>query len=122
MCVDEQLRDLVEKDSTAVGQFESSRAPLCRSRERPLLMSEKLAFHQAGGNGSAVDFHQGPILAPAPIMNRSGQKFLSRTGLPLNQYRRLRWRHLFDLAQQLAHGRALPDDLFKIVLGLNLFL
>jgi hypothetical protein len=55
-------------------------------------------------------------------MHRSGDEFLARTGLPLNEHSRLGGRHLLYFAQQLPHRRALADDFFEVMFGFDLLL
>ena len=53
-------------------------------------------------------------------MYRAGDEFLSGPGLPVNEHRRIRGGHRFDLVQDAAYRLTLEDDLPEIQLGADL--
>ncbi len=61
LCGQRQLRELVEKERSAVGQIEFALLIAHSSRERSLAMPEQDALDQVFGDGCAVDGDE-PIL------------------------------------------------------------
>ena len=75
-----QFTDLVEEDGAALGGFEVAGSCLDRSREGPLLVTEKFGLGQALGNGGAVDGDERLVLAVAVEMDGAGDPFLAGAG------------------------------------------
>ncbi len=57
--VERNLAHLVEKQGSAIRQFQASDFLADRAGKRSLLVAEQLAFQQAGGNGGAVELDEG---------------------------------------------------------------
>ena len=77
------LRDLVQKQSPAMGRLKDAGFPLLGcSGERSFHVAEKLAFQQVGGEGGAVDGDEGLAGPPAGVMDTLGEEFLAGAGLP----------------------------------------
>ena len=60
--IQRQFTDLVEEDGSFVGQLEATHFLRERAGEGALLMTEQFAFDQAGWDGRAIDFDEGPTL------------------------------------------------------------
>ena len=75
-------RDFVEDERAGVG-FDHPADPLSeRAWESALHMAEQLAVHDVRRNGLAVDDDQRPLGTEARRMDRAGDGFLARAGLP----------------------------------------
>ena len=72
-----QVSDLVQKQRSAIGQFEFSAACRCRAGKRTLFVAEQLAFNQFSGNRSAVDLYERAARKRALGVNVRGQKLLA---------------------------------------------
>jgi hypothetical protein len=73
-------------------------------------VSEQLALEQARGDGGAVDLDEGPVAAPAGIVDGAGSQLLSRAGLAQEEDRRVSGRHDLDLLEDVSERGAVPDD------------
>jgi hypothetical protein len=78
-----------------VGQFEATDLRGNRAGEGASFMSKKLALEQSTRNRGAIEFHKGPLLTPAAIMDLAGDQFLSRTGFAQKQHCRVAGSHSF---------------------------
>ena len=83
-------------------------------------MSKKLTFQQARGYGGTVEFDEGPILAPAALMDGPRNQFLSRASFAEQQYRRIAGRHGFYQAQNIVKSRTLSNNPFEVHLAADL--
>src|SRR5215831_10262729 len=66
------LADFVEEDGSAVAALEKTRLRLIRSGERPLFMTEKLAFEERLGERGAVDLDEG-LIGSRLLVNELGE-------------------------------------------------
>src|SRR5262245_2673141 len=85
-------------------------------------MSEELAFNQIAGNGPTVYFDKRRILPLAQVMYSSGHEFLAGSGFAANQNGRIAGSNLFYAPQNLFERGATTDNLFEIMLCLDLLL
>jgi hypothetical protein len=53
------VADLVEEERAALGEFEAPEPRRHRTGEGALLVAEQFALEQIGGNGTAIDGHEG---------------------------------------------------------------
>ena len=83
---DRHLGEFVQQQSAVLRQFEAARAALHRARERALLVSEELAFHQRLRHGGAVDRDERPAAAWAQVMDGAGNQFLARAAFAGHQH------------------------------------
>ena len=72
MKLERNIAYLVEEDRATVGKFEAANALPNGARKRALLVTEQLAFKQAGRNSSTVYLYQGVFAAGAQIVNGAG--------------------------------------------------
>ena len=78
--------------------------------KRPLLVTEKLAFHQVFRNCAAVDGDE-CLVAPCTLpMYEPCSQFLAAAGFSTNVDRRLATRHLLDHGARLANRLGLPKQ------------
>src|SRR5215469_17171824 len=117
-----QLTDFIEKQSATVRQFKAARATLQRARESSLHMSKKFALDEPGGYSPAIHFHQRPMLALAPVVNRASNQFFSAAGFTKNQDSGVGRRDRLNPVEYINQAFAVADDLFEIVFFPNLFL
>ena len=92
------LADLVEKDGPPVGEFEAPNALREGSGEGAPLMTEELAFKQAGWNGGAVQFDERAVATRTQVVDGARDQFLARAGFAVNEDRRIRWARQFPPA------------------------
>ena len=78
------------------------------------LMAEQLAFDKPARNRRTVQCDEWPVLARALVVNRSGNEFLARSGLSLNQNSGVGWSHHADCVQGSPEAHAGAD---QFVLG-----
>jgi len=69
------------------------------------LVAEKLAFHQFGRNGAAIDRNKRFARTRPPVMYQPGDDFLSGAGLATDIHRRLAAGQLADGLLEFEHGR-----------------
>ena len=70
--------DLIQKKRALMGQLEESRlAPGVRAGEGSGLVAEQLAFQKTGRHGGAIEGDEGPLAAPAMVMDALGKQFLA---------------------------------------------
>src|SRR6266852_1147597 len=77
-------------------------------------MSKKLTLEQSGRNRGAIEFYEGPVLAPAAFVDRARNQFLARTGFAEKQHRRVAGSHGFHQVQNMTEGRTLPHNSFEV--------
>ena len=102
--------DLVQKDGAPVGGLEEPGARLGRAGERPLYVTEQLAFQQLFRDGAAVDRNKGGRGTLAAVMDRTGDELLACAAFPQNEHGSRGCRRLFDLCEHVADGRRFSDD------------
>src|ERR1019366_6335330 len=88
-----QLCDLVQEESSAVGQFETSDLPAPRAGESSLLVSEELVLQKGLGNGGRIDGYERTVAARRKLVNRASEQLLSGPRFSLEQHRRIRGGH-----------------------------
>ena len=69
----------------AIGQLKAADALRDGAGEGAALMSEEFALQQSGGDGGAVQFHEGTGMPRAQIMERPRNQFLSRPSLAIDK-------------------------------------
>src|SRR5262244_2342566 len=92
------------------------------SRESTLFMAEEFALNQIGGNSAAVYFDKRPLPAWAQVMYGSGDEFLAGSGFAANQNGRIAGSDLFYAPQNFLESGTPTDNLFEIMLCLDLLL
>src|SRR5690625_3865842 len=105
------LADLVQKERAAVGQLELAGTILSGTRERPLGVTEQLAFHQVFRQRRAVDVNQWRIRSVGLRVQMTGNNFFADAGFTGNQYREIGLRHHVDFVAQRFYRIALADQL-----------
>jgi hypothetical protein len=85
-------------------------------------VAEEPALHQRRGHGRAVHFDERLAGPAAGGVQGTGHQLLAGARLAGDEHGRRRGRDLLDGAAQLDHGRALADDVAKVVQRLDLFL
>ena len=113
-----QLPYFVQKQGSALGQFETSPLAGDRPGERAFLMAEEFAFKHARIEGHAVDRDKGLVLARRGIVDGTGHQFLARAGLARYEHGGAAGRGTLDHLQDPADGPAFADDLVQTGNGL----
>ena len=109
-----EFTDLVQKNRALVGHLEEPFLVVGGASERPLLVSEKLAFHQRFGNAAAVDDHKGIVAAAAFLVHGAGHQLLAGAALAGDQNVGAGGCHLADHLVDVEHGRAVADNQAKM--------
>lgn len=65
------------KEGSAVGHLKSSEVAGVGAGGSPFLMSKKRAFAEVSGQGGAINFYQGPVLAQASAVQSRGNQFFA---------------------------------------------
>ena len=100
------IANFVEKDGAAVGCFKKTYTFVLSTREGSTGVSEKFAFEQVFGNGTAVDGHELFVHAA----DGASDKFLTYAGFALNEHRACMHDGALDRFAELLHGRTFPDQ------------
>src|SRR4030095_1327582 len=116
------IAHFIEKKRAAMGQLEAANALRYSAGKSAFLMAKELALKQSGGNRRAIDFYQGPLAAPAEIVNGARDQFLARAGFALDENRRISRCHRGDLLENLLQTRAFADDFLEVVFGADFIL
>ena len=95
------LPDLVEEEGAAVGHLEVAPPVLARPREGALARPEELRFEELGGNGRAVDGHEGAIMARPREVDGAGEELLAHPRLTVDEHRGV---EIDDGAEHVEHG------------------
>src|SRR5690606_5849182 len=80
------------------------------TREAPALVPEELAFHELGGNRTAVHGDERPFAPRAAFVNQPGHQLLAGARLAIDVYGRLAARDARDHLAKLLHGRRTADQ------------
>ena len=75
------VADLVEKEAATVRQFQTAGFLGDGAGKRAFFMTKQLTLEQAGGNGRAIQLHEGAVLAAAALVDGAGNQLLARTRL-----------------------------------------
>ena len=117
--VEGELADLVEEDRAAARGLERALAQGDRAREGAAFVTEELTLDEGVRDRSAVDDDEGLRTAAAPH-DRARQHLLARSGLALQEHRRVRPGHAVEDPEDPAHGDPLSDDAVEVVAGVRL--
>src|SRR5882724_3313450 len=104
-----------------MGEFQPTDLLADGAGERPLFMSEQFAFEQTGWNSSAVEFDKRSVLAPAVVVNSTGDQLLSRTRIAQQQHGRIACCYCLHQFQDVLQRWTASNDLLKVQLAANLF-
>ena len=105
-----------------IRQFEAPDLLRHGSGERSLLVSEKLAFEQAGGDGRAVYFDEAAPAAAAHLVNGAGHELLSRACFAQYQNGCIGRRDYLNAFQNGLESRPLADHVAVVVVEPDLVL
>ena len=119
--LERQVGDFIEEQRAFVSQLDAAQALVEGSGEGAFFVAEHFAFEQTGGNGRAVEFHEGALAAPAELMKGAGDQFLAGAGFALDQDGGIGGRGGLDLLQHVAQRGAGADDFAKAVLAADFF-
>ncbi len=78
-------------------------------------VAEHFRFHQLGGQGGAVDGHEGCVFARAVMMQGPGDQFLAGSAFAVNQHRGGGGGHPFDHLAHGAHAGAFGHDAIQLL-------
>src|SRR5207245_872585 len=115
------ITDLVQEQRALVRELHAAGLLADSACERTFFVTEQLAFKQAGRNRRAVQLDECPLLAPAAVVDRPGNKLLSGAGFAEQQDRRVVGRDCLDQLQNVLERRARPYDLLEVHLAAYLF-
>ena len=106
--------DFIEKNRSAVGDFEAAFAILSCIRECAANVAEHLAFEQRRRNPAEVHFDEGARAAAAVGVNRFRDQLLARAAFAHDQNRGLGGRDAADQFEHAQHFRIAADDLAEV--------
>ena len=106
---DGHVANLIEKEGAAFGLFELADVTRGRARERAFFVSEELRLDELGGDGSAVEGHEGAFAAGRFFVDGARDKFLSGARLPEDADASFAGGDFFDLRQQFGDGGTAAD-------------
>ena len=104
--VQRQFADLVEEQGAAVGFLELAEVFVVGTGKGPLFMAEQDGLDQVGGQGSAVDGHEGFSAAIRGTVQGAGDDFLADAALAGDQDRNRGFGGPGPQRLDHAHGRA----------------
>ena len=105
-----QLADLVQEQRPRAGSLEAPDPAQRSAREGAALVPEQLALEQGGGQGRAVEVHEGAIAARGAVVKPARQQPLADAGLAEQEHAGVEGCHARELSQRGAHGRTLGDQ------------
>ena len=105
-----QIADLIEKERGPVRQLEAADLLRQGAGVRALLTAEQLALHQRARDRRAVHPHHVVIPASTGLMDVGGEALLAGSGLPHQEHRRRRRRHLACQVERVTDRGAASDD------------
>ena len=111
LAFERQLADFVEKQRAQVGLLEEADVVAVGAGERAGLVAEELALHEVGRDRGAVDRDHRPIGPRAGAVDRPGDQLLAGAAFAAHQHAARRPGDAIDLRLQVAHRRALADQL-----------
>jgi hypothetical protein len=109
--VERDLADFIEKEGSAPGGLETTGAIFDCSGEGALRVAEELAFVEFLGNGGAVDADESLLLATAAAVDFAGDQLLAGAGFTEDEDRGVGGGDESNLADDLAEGGALADEI-----------
>src|SRR5665213_2744698 len=115
-----QLANLIKKQRTLVRQLEPSDLLRNRAREGALFMAEELTLQKAGGNRRAVYLDEAAFPARTEFVNRAGDEFFPRSGLPQDENSRICWRNDLEALQNGLERESLSHHVPDIVIEADL--
>src|SRR5262245_7224272 len=119
LAVQRHLADLVEEERAAIGQLHQALLRRLGVGERPLLVTEQLAFEQGLGDRGAVDFHERRIASRALVVQATRDQLLAGAALTVDQdRRRFAPRELADELAEPPGSLRLADELIDAILFL----
>src|SRR6202000_98865 len=105
-----------------IGKFKPSNALCYGAGESTLLMSKEFTFQQAGGNGRAIEFHEGIAMARAEIVDGPCNQFFAGACFTADQHGGISLSNRFDFGQHAAQRCAVAYDLLETGFVRNVFL
>src|SRR5687768_4076109 len=82
LSVGTQITNLIQKDSSAGGLFETAHPACMRASKCPAFVSKQFALQQGFGNRGAINGDERFVSAIAVLVDRARNEFLAGAGLP----------------------------------------
>src|SRR4029077_16655510 len=83
--IDWDIAHFVQEQRALIGQFHAPDFLTDRTGESAFFMTKQFAFEQTCWNGGAIQLYKRPLFAPAPVVDRAGNQFLSGSGFAEEQ-------------------------------------
>ena len=109
-----QIGDFVQEQGAAFSGLKQALLIADRASKRAFAVAEKFAFHQFGGNGTAVHRHEHSRGPGTLFMNGPRHQFLAGPRVPGDMHRRLSASHPADHGLQAHHGGRFAKQLARI--------
>src|ERR1700745_562637 len=108
-----KLADFVQEQRTPLGHLEASKTALRCSSKRSFLVTEQLRGDQRLRYCCTVHAHEWPREPQRSLVNRAGDKLLTRSGLTGDKDRGFSRRNLGDSSQDRSQSGRSSDDLLE---------
>ncbi len=105
-----ELRDLVEEQGPAVGEFDPSLLARESTGEGAFLVAEQLALEEGLRDRGAVDRDERGGTPRTEVVKGAGDQLFPRSRLPLKEDRRVGRGDLLNLPTEIDHRLRFPDD------------
>src|ERR1700761_8103918 len=109
LAVRAHIADLVQKNRSSVGCFQTAILRLMSAGKGPALVAEQFALEQRVRNRGAVNGNEGLVAARTVLMQRLGNQLLARPCLSRDQHVAFGGRHHRQPPLDLPYRGALPD-------------
>ena len=111
LCIQWQLTDLIEKQSSAVSGFYQPGTGRAGASEGSLFVAEQLRLDQGFGNRRSIDTNKWCLAALALFMNGSRHQLLAGSRLALDQHRDVSRCRFANARINRLHGWTVTDHL-----------
>ena len=110
MSLEGDRSDLVQENTTAIGDLEKAFLGADRTGKSTFYVAEEVALQQVRGKAPGVDRHERLRFPRAVIVDRLRNELFPGPAFASNQYRALRRGHLSDERVNSLHARRLADE------------
>src|SRR5205085_6121089 len=109
LCVRRKRRHFIKNNRPVAAQFEAPELALDRARERPALMTEKLALDKLRRQAGTINFQIRSVASRPELMNQPSEMIFAGAALPGDEKGGGRTGHFFGEFQQPQRCRVMRD-------------
>src|SRR5271167_3801598 len=114
-----QFANLIEEESSFIGQLKESRLGSVRAAEGALFVAKQLALNQVFWQSRAVNVNPGFAVPVGKFVDAAGDQFLAATGLSGDQDSLSVAGHALDHGHKALHRATGHDELSAMDVALN---